>query len=68
MLRSDYKYGQGYKAKSDESKGSKKARYAKDAKDDHKGFMKLKAKDPKLAKEIVERYKNKYRTKRLKDK
>lgn len=68
MLRSDSKYGQGYKAKGNESKGKKKARYDKDAKDDHIGWEKLKAKDPKLAREIKKKYENKAKSKRVYDK
>lgn len=39
-LKSASKYGQSYSDRSHEAKGKKKARYAKDARDDHAGFEK----------------------------
>ncbi len=39
-LKSASKYGQDYSDRSHEAKGKKKARYAKDARDDHAGFEK----------------------------
>ncbi len=63
-LKSTSKYGQGLKARSNESKGAKKSRLAKDARDDHKGFMKLERKDPQLAQEIINKYKSKHQGKK----
>ena len=52
-LKSSSKGGQSTKARSDESKGKKKARLAKDSRDDKAGFKKAPAR---VQKEIKARY------------
>lgn len=57
-LTSTSKGGQGLKSRSHEAKGANKARLSKDAKDDHKGFQKLREEHPKIAQKIIKQYSN----------